>query len=146
MRRPQEKEDVLDRIVDNNPFDTRYRALTFAAALGFARGRRTPLGPVDASVSIRWELFREVGADVLAGMIAVTETDETEILAPDRVQDRIDIFEEFASGGLEILREELDARAPKGPREVILDLILETEEGPSTGDIDLGVLAEEWSP
>lgn len=144
VRRPKDKEELLDRLVDNSPFDTRYRALTFAAALGFASDRRVALGEVDPAVSIRWELFREVGTDLLAAMIAALDTDEMEIVAPDRVEARIEIFEEYANGGLEILGEELAARAPKGPREVVLDLVLEAEQAASPGEIDLGVLAEEW--
>jgi len=144
VRRSTEKEDLLTSIVEGKPFELIASALTFAAALGYAQGRRVPLANVDQGNNIRWEIFQNDGA-VLAGMIAAGATDEIEIVAPDRVEDRIEILEEYANGGLEILSEEIAARGARTPREVVLDLVLEAETTSPSGELDLSVLAEEWS-
>lgn len=145
VRRSSEKEDLLASIVDGNPFQSIATALTFAAALGYAQGRRVPLAKVDPGTNIRWEIFQQVDGAVLAGMIAAGATDEVAIVAPDRVEDRILFFEEYANGGLEVLSEEIAARGARTPREVVLDLVLEAETASPSGELDLSVLVEEWS-
>jgi dnd system-associated protein 4 len=144
VRRSTEKEDLLSSIVEGKPFESIASALTFAAALGYAQGRRVPLANVDPGTNIRWEIFQNDGA-VLAGMIAAGANDDIEIVAPDRVEDRIEIFEEYANGGLEILSEEIAARGARTPREVVLDLVLDAETTSPSNELDLSVLAEEWS-
>ncbi len=144
VRRPRDKENLLKRLLDGNPFQTYREALVFAAALGFARERREPF--TDSEEPIRWELFREVDADALAAMIAAITSDEVGILSPDRIDEQITALEEYANGGLSELQELLDNHPEQRPPEVILDLILAEEgvEGPKP-ELDLGSIAEEFS-
>lgn len=145
VRRPPDKEELLDRLVDGNPFQTLREAIVFAAALGFARGRREPFAGTGGD-PIRWELFREVGADSLAAMMAAVATDDVSVCAPDRVDERLAIFEEYANGGLAELGERLAEHPERRSGEVILDIVLRQEDTDTpTPDVDLSSIAEEFS-
>ncbi len=69
-------------------------------------------------------------------MIAAVTTDEIDILADDRIDDRLQIFEEYANGGLEVIRERL-ANDPRPALDVILDIVLDHEGGAGTDAFDL---------
>jgi hypothetical protein len=79
-------------------------------------------------------------------MMAATTTDEIEILSPDRIDEQITIFEEYANGGLCELQELLDKHPERRSEEVILEFVLAEEgvDGPKP-DLDLGSIAEEFS-
>lgn len=143
VRRAADKSDLFDTIIegDRNAFEYLYEALIFCAALGYASNRRVPLGATGES--IRWELFQE-GADALSAMLAVAASDDPEILAPERSDERILIFEEYANGGLEALAEELDRHPTKTPREVVLQLVLDQQEVEET-DLGIRKIAEDLS-
>ena len=128
VRRPKDKDDLLDRIVDGdgNAFGARYEALTFCAALGYARGKRVPFA--ETGDPIRWEQFQSVGGAALSSMLAVASSDDPEIVAPERIEDRIRIFEEYANGGLDVLAGELEKRPKMTPREVVLQLVLDAQQ------------------
>lgn len=145
VRRPPDKEEFIATLTDGKPFQTYREVLVFAAALGFARGRREPFEG-GSDVAIRWELFREVGGDALAAMIAAIATDEVTIVAPDRTDERVTVFEEFANGGLSELQAALQKHPERGPTDVILEMVLaeESVDGPPP-DLDLSSIAEEFS-
>ena len=66
------------------------------------------------------------GSEMAVNLIAVMcNEDDPEILSDGRFDERITIFEEFACGGLEIIKELLD-RSASSAREVLLQLIEET--------------------
>jgi dnd system-associated protein 4 len=92
-------------------FQTFADVMVFAAALGAKRSRRSPLTETSREPSpISSEVFISRGYDCVFKLLAVTETGNTQILAQPNLEaesDRIRIFEEYANGGLEILREEL---------------------------------------
>ncbi|MGB3237662.1 MAG: DNA phosphorothioation-associated protein 4 [Geitlerinemataceae cyanobacterium] len=97
---------------DTAPFETYADAIAFAAALGGKRKRRSPLKEISnrepAPISV--EVFISRGYDRLIELLAVTATQDVKILSPtdaESEQKRLTIFEEYANGGLEILREEL---------------------------------------
>ena len=144
VRRPSDKEKLLQRLLNGNPFQTLREAIVFAAALGFARGRREPFN--ESEEPIRWDLFQDVGADSLAAMVAASGTDEIGILSPDRIDEQITAFEEYANGGLSELDVLLDSQPERLPPDVILDLVLAEEglEGPRP-ELDLDSIAEEFS-
>jgi len=95
--------------------------LVFAAAVGWYEKNSVPLGVKDEP--IRWETAtNRRGTEALVDMIAVAETGDPEILAADRFDERLGIFEGYANGGLEILRGLL-ASEPRPAVDVILELI-----------------------
>ena len=94
------------------PFQTYADVIVFAAALGSKRKKRLPIkesskrepGP------IALEIFVSRGYDSVIKLIAVAETKDSKVLSYNDEaleEQRLTIFEEYANGGLEILREEL---------------------------------------
>lgn len=97
--------------------------LLFAAAVGFAQGRRVPFTDV-AGDPIRYDtLVGPSFADTLVSMIAANEVgNDPEIMDDTRLQERVAVFEEYANGGLEYIQELINTR--KQPAEtVVLDLV-----------------------
>src|SRR4051794_28770081 len=120
VRRPKDKEALLSQLVDEGPFATYREALIFAAALGVADGRRAAFD--QSSEPIPWEVFA-VTATPAMDMIAAVTTDEIDVLADDRIDDRLTIFEEYANGGLDVIRERLASDA-RPAFDVLLDIVL----------------------
>jgi dnd system-associated protein 4 len=94
------------------PFQTYADVVVFAAALGVHGKKRVPLGTISKKepAPIGLEIFVSRGYDLVLKLIAIAETKDTKIISPsDAVaqEKRIRIFEEYANGGLEILRDEL---------------------------------------
>jgi dnd system-associated protein 4 len=94
------------------PFQTYADVVVFAAAVGVNRQKRVPLKEVSKKEPgpISLEIFISRGYDSVIKLIAITETKETQILSliDEASEDlRLTIFEEYANGGLEILKEEL---------------------------------------
>jgi dnd system-associated protein 4 len=140
VRRPKDKEPVLTALVnepEGGPFTTFREVLVFAAALGVASNRRVPFEPT--SEPIPWEVFGNTATPTM-DMIAAVTTEEPEILGDDRIDDRLTIFEEYANGGLEIIRERL-ANDPRPALDVVLDIVLDHEGGTGMEAFDLeGIL------
>ncbi|WP_116248527.1 DNA phosphorothioation-associated protein 4 [Nocardiopsis sp. FIRDI 009] len=112
FRRPKDHEQLLNDLKsEDGPFDSRVDALIFAAALGRRKNLRDEFK--ESGERIRLELIgdRQYG-DVLIYMLAAIEKpDDPEILADDRLDERILIFEEYANGGLNYLQGELNRSA-----------------------------------
>ncbi|NER95409.1 MAG: DNA phosphorothioation-associated protein 4 [Symploca sp. SIO1B1] len=94
------------------PFQTYADVVVFAATLGAQRNKRIPLGTISKKepAPIGLEIFVSRGYDLALKLIAIAETKDTKIISPsDNVaqEKRIRIFEEYANGGLDILRDEL---------------------------------------
>jgi len=105
---------VKNLIVSDNktaPFQTYADVITFAAALGAKYKKRSPLGEISQQepAPIGQEHFLIKSYDVLIKLIAVMDSREIEILSYNEDFDtmRTHLFEEYANGGLEIMREEL---------------------------------------
>lgn len=93
---------------ETGPFQTYADVMAFAAILGFNRNTRVSLGKVSRKDpdAVLQDQFRR---PILIGLIAVTATQDPKILLDDDEHDlkRVQIFQEFANGGLEILQDEL---------------------------------------
>jgi dnd system-associated protein 4 len=134
VRRPKDKEELFSTLVEDGPFTTFREALVFGAALGVASQRRVPF---DQTLEpIPWEVFGNTANEATMDMIAAVTTDDMNILADDGIDDRLTIFEEYANGGLEIIRERL-ANDPRPALDVVLDIVLDHEGGPGKEGFDL---------
>lgn len=133
VRRPKDKDELLATLVEDGPFATFREVLVFAAALGVASQRRVSFE--QTSEPIPWEVFGNTAAPTM-DMIAAVTSDDIDILADDRIDDRLTIFEEYANGGLEIIRERL-ANDPRPALDVILDIVLEHEAAAGEQPFDL---------
>lgn len=94
------------------PFPTYADVMVFAATLGANKNRRVPLGEIarNEPAPISFEVFVSRGYDFVFKLLALAQTKNTKMLSllePDFEQERTYIFEEYANGGLEILRDEL---------------------------------------
>lgn len=116
IRIAKDKAELVQSLVEakgtTGPFQTYADAIAFAAAMGARWERRSPLGTISTTepAPISIEVFMARGYDALMKLLAIAETEETEILSPydpaAEVQ-RIAIFEEYANGGLELLQDKL---------------------------------------
>jgi dnd system-associated protein 4 len=116
IRVAKDKADLVKALTSidgaTGPFPTYADAIVFAAALGAKHKKRVPLGEISKKEPspIRLESFMSTGNDVAIKLLAITETEDINILSP-HVEDyealRHQIFEEYANGGLEILQTEL---------------------------------------
>lgn len=110
VRRPRQYEPLIQEMREQGGFATMRDVLLFAAALGKVEGRRVPFD--ESGEPIRFETLTDPEySSALVNMIAaVSEPEDPEILSSARLKDRIQIFEEYACGGLEYLQGELNAR------------------------------------
>jgi dnd system-associated protein 4 len=116
IRIAKDKADLVKALTESEgktgPFQTYADVMAFAAALALKRKKRIPLTEISqrdpGPISI--EVFWSRGYDSMIKLIAIADTKDTNILSPiaeEIEQSRIEIFEEYANGGLEILRDEL---------------------------------------
>jgi dnd system-associated protein 4 len=145
IRVAKDKADLVKALVDSGsttgPFQTYADVMVFAAALGAKRKKRSPLGTITKEPSpIALEVFISRGYDLVFKLLAIRETKDPKIISlldETSEEKRSHIFEEYANGGLEILRDEL--RGAVDYTERIL-LILSSErfkEESSEGGFDL---------
>ena len=108
LRRPKDKSEFMDSLLkakQHGSFDTYRDMLIFCGAVGLQGGRSVP---VDEALPnpVEWAtMINRFGAEELIDMTAVVSTDDTNILDPERLHERIRIFESYANGGLEIFQE-----------------------------------------
>lgn len=112
VRVPKDKETLIVKLTrtddaNGGAFQTRADLMTFAAVLGYSEGTKVPFG--DWLEPIRQEVFARSGHDTVINLLALATTHDPKCLAHnDEAEDlRISIFEEYANGGLEFLRSEL---------------------------------------
>lgn len=116
IRIAQDKADLVKALAASDSktglFSTYADVVLFAAAFGIKRRKREPLQTISKREPgpIAQDYFINRGYDVVIDLIAIGEVKDKEILSsgkPEVETQRIQIFEEYANGGLEILQEEL---------------------------------------
>jgi dnd system-associated protein 4 len=104
--------NLLDAKATTGPFQTYADVIAFAASLGARYQKRVPINEVSISepAPISLEIFISRGYDWLIQLLAIAETEDSKILSSydsKAEEERVKIFEEYANGGLEKLRDEL---------------------------------------
>ncbi len=142
IRVAKDKADLVKALVDSGsttgPFQTYADVMVFAAALGAKRKKRSPLGTITKEPSpIALEVFISRGYDLVFKLLAIRETKDPKIISlldETSEEKRSHIFEEYANGGLEILRDELRGAVDYSER-ILLILSSERfkEESPEDG-------------
>ncbi|AFY79576.1 MAG: DNA phosphorothioation-associated protein 4 [Hydrococcus sp. C42_A2020_068] len=116
IRIAKEKAELVKALVDFNgakgPFQTYADAIIFAAALGAKYNKRVPLVTISNTepAPISLEIFISRGYDTVIKLLAIAQTKDPQILSTHDLnaeEQRVQIFEEYANGGLEKLRDEL---------------------------------------
>lgn len=128
VRRPKQHRELLERLQQSDSAFRSYRdILLFAAGVGYSRQRREPFEETDET--IRWDvLVGPPGSEAFVNMLALSEEPDPTLLADDRFEDRILIFEEFANGGLGILGDLLQAAPMKEAIEVLRTLVAQASD------------------
>ncbi|HBB33813.1 MAG TPA: DNA phosphorothioation-associated protein 4 [Cyanobacteria bacterium UBA8803] len=116
IRVAKDKADLVKALVASpdttGPFQTYADVMVFAAALGAKGQKRSPLEAIAKKepAPIGIEIFVSRGYDSVIKVLAIAETKDAKILSAfdeKAEEERIHIFEEYANGGLEILRDEM---------------------------------------
>ena len=103
IRPPKELESVLDFLKDGGFFETKQKALMFAAAVGYAIERKkNRLGKSLDSYGegIRIDYFERPRDDRFIDLMAVAVEDDLQVLADNSQPSRVEQFEKFAHAGL----------------------------------------------
>ena len=112
----KDKAELVQKLLDSKgttgAFTTYADIVAFAASLGAEYRKRVPLNEVSKTepAPISLEIFITRGYDRLINLIAVADTQDIKILSTENEEmqkKRIEIFEEYANGGLEKLGKEL---------------------------------------
>lgn len=103
---------LLDQKGSTGMFSTYADVIAFAASLGMKHALRSPFTEVSPSepAPISLEVFISRGYERLIKLIAVVSTGDIKVLSTEDESaeaTRVQIFEEYANGGLEHLRQEL---------------------------------------
>lgn len=123
-------------------FQTYVDVMVFAATLGARRGKYIPVSEASKKDPdpIPQEHFLSRGHDQTINLLAVSHTKEPKILSNDEElqHKRIEIFESYANGGLEIIQETL--RGSNDCTKQILLLLLTVRNNASSDDLNLSFL------
>ena len=142
IQRASDKEAIIQLLTSDSvgAFREIWRLLFFAAIVGFKNGRREPLVATQGGEGIRQDSF--ANNPVWQGtlyLLGIVETGKTDVLrATEESEDeRIQIFEEYANGGLAILKQEF--AASEGDLDALLTFIHSQTESTLSRTPDLQV-------
>lgn len=137
IRRPLQHEALLRELHSEAAFPYMRDSLLFAAAVGAHVKRRTPFK--ESAEPIRYDTLTEPAfAGALVNMIATNELPEDpEILDSSRLPERLEIFSEYANGGLDYIQEQVNVRH-QPVDQIVVALVSEVLES-SRGNADVTV-------
>lgn len=126
--------DMVDRLAthklpgtDRTLFPTIRELLCFAALLGYSESRRLPLEKDQGVEDVSYQQFERGDAEDLIYLIALAETKDPEVLKDGEEGRCAKIFEEYANGGLQIIREAMLRGGGEYPDRDILELLKERD-------------------
>ena len=130
INRSKIHEDMVQRLsmqklpgADRTLFPTIRELLCFAALLGYSEGRRVPLDRDAGTEDVSYQQFERGDAEDLIYLLAFAETKDPEILRDGEESRCAEIFEEYANGGLEILRDTMLQSGGEYPDRDILQFL-----------------------
>ena len=127
VRRPMRFDDLLVELTrDTGIFKTYKDALVFAACLGYSRGKRVAFEKSSEPINV--QIFSGKFDQMVINTVAIAELTDPYVMASDRQDERLKIFEEYACGGLEIMENEI-GHGGLSMDEGLINLILQAEDG-----------------
>lgn len=141
IQRSRDKEEIIDTLCSSKLgiFREIWRVLIFAAQVGVARSRREPFADFDPGKGIDQSTFGNCASwPGLLYLISLSETNSADCLASsgEAEGERIIAFQEYANGGLSLIREHFSQR--------LIDLdglinFIEAELSPAAGEPDVDI-------
>lgn len=137
---PRDFEDVLEKLVEMGLFETKQKALMYAAGLGWHKKERSQIDRKGEGV--RYEVFAKDLDDGFIDALAIAECEDLNILSDERTEEKIRIFEEYAHTGLMEIRRVLSR--PGAELDAFLHLAYDAihNRDPSVPGIDPDILKD----
>ena len=116
IMRASDKNELIEELMSGRIgiFREIWRLLLFSAQIGLKAGRREPLKAVDPGKGIDQSTFGNSPSwPGILFLMGLSDTGDTQILAgsPEGEDQRIQLFQEYANGGLSVLKEFFQDRA-----------------------------------
>lgn len=132
INRSRIHEDVVQRLAalplpgtDRRLFPTIRELLCFAALLGFSEQRRLPLDRSQGVEDVSYQQFERGDAENLIYLIALGEEENPDILREGEEVRCAEIFEEYANGGLAIIKDHLLRAGGEYPDRALMAMLRE---------------------
>lgn len=121
VKRSRQFEDTLQLLggKDATMFPTLREALTFCAVLGYKERRRKKFDPSIGTEDIGGAQYQSNDAVDTMFALALAEAKVSDILRQERERDCVEIYEEYANGGLELIQSWIDRYADIDVEEAI---------------------------
>lgn len=121
VKRSRKYEEALQLLggKDAKLFPTLREALSFCAVLGYRERRRVPLDPSAGTEDIAGAQYQLNEAVDIVFALALAEEKKSDILRPDREKECIEIYEQYANGGLEVVSGWFDQYADHDVEEAV---------------------------
>ncbi|WP_280771819.1 DNA phosphorothioation-associated protein 4 [Salipaludibacillus daqingensis] len=127
VRRPKDQEAYYTMLVDKEEygiFSTYKDIFMLAGLIGFFYKRKKSFD--NSTEGISWNVFNLNTDEIVIDMVAIKDTKDLDIINPDRFDDKITIFEEYAAGGLERIMQVYND-SPSNFTDNLYDFLLEME-------------------
>lgn len=110
VRRSKTVEPTLQALggKDAKLFSTLREAMSFCAVLGYKERRKKPLDPNAGTEDIAGAQFQINEAVDIVFALALADAKNSDILRPEQEKDCVQIYEEYANGGLELVQSWID--------------------------------------
>ena len=92
-------------IAERSVFSTYMHLLVFAAMVGYANGKSSPLDSKDRGPEIEEQVFRRHDLDGLVYLLALEKTEDSNTLREERISEAWRLMESYAQGGFEIIQQ-----------------------------------------
>jgi dnd system-associated protein 4 len=132
INRSRKYEDIVQKLAamplpvsDRRLFPTIRELLCFAALLGFSEGRRVPLDRSEGVEDVSYQQFERGDSENLIYLIALAEAKNTNVIREGNEEECAGIFEEYANGGLAIIKDSLLRAGGEYPDRAIMALLRE---------------------
>jgi len=139
VKRPYQYEKLMDQLKDAGPFETLKDVMVFAACLGLSKNRKNCFKKTSEPIAL--SIFSGDYDKMVINTIAIKDTNDPFIMGNDRINERIEIFEEYACGGLEIIDNSLKSSKHLSINETLIDMVL-AEQGDSNILDEITALAD----
>lgn len=106
VRRSKVYENTLQALggKDATLFPTLREALSFCAVLGYKERRKKPLNPQAGTEDIAGAQYQINEAVDIVFALALADAKNSDILRPEQEKDCVQIYEEYANGGLDLVQ------------------------------------------